>query len=82
MAAGPALLTGLLWSAGNVCSIFATTYLGIAIGCPIVQCQLLVSNLWGICYYGEISGQKSVTVLFGSALVLLGGVVVLSVFGK
>jgi hypothetical protein len=46
VAARPALLTGLLWSAGNVCSIFATEYLGMALGWPLVQCQLVVSNLW------------------------------------
>lgn len=66
----------------DLCSIFATEYLGIAIGWPIVQCQLVVSNLWGIFYYGEITGQKSIMVFLGSALVLLGGVVVLSVYGK
>jgi len=82
VAAKPALLTGLMWSCGNVCSIFATEYLGIAVGWPLVQCNLLVSNFWGIFYYEEISGKRSIVAFMGSALVLLSGVVVLSVFGK
>jgi len=36
----------------------------------------------GIFYYGEITGQRSITAFLGSAGVLLAGVVVLSAFGK
>ena len=57
--AKPALLTGLLWSAGNACSIIAISKLGVAIGWPLVQCQLVVSTTWGVWYYREVRGRKS-----------------------
>ena len=41
-AAGPGLLTGLMWSGGNYCSIRCTEILGLAAGWPLVQAQLLV----------------------------------------
>lgn len=43
----PALLTGILWSSGNFFSIYTTQFLGLAVGWPLVQCQLLVSTAWG-----------------------------------
>eukprot|EP00899_Mesostigma_viride_P017118 jgi/Mesvir1/25407/Mv01441-RA.1 len=81
VAAKPALTTGLLWSVGNFCSIYATQYLGMAVGWPLVQCQLLVSGLWGIFYYEEVTGSRAIALFFLSALVVLAGVVMLSIFG-
>ena len=46
VAAGPAILTGALWSLGNFLSIYAVEYLGLSLGWPIVQCQLIISSLW------------------------------------
>ncbi|KAH7365201.1 hypothetical protein KP509_18G013500 [Ceratopteris richardii] len=79
--AGPALLTGLLWSLGNYLSIYATLYLGYSIGWPLVQCQLLVSALWAVLYYKEVKSKVAAIVLIISSLVLVGGAVMLSYFG-
>ncbi|BBN10202.1 hypothetical protein MPTK1_5g01810 [Marchantia polymorpha subsp. ruderalis] len=79
--AGPGLLTGVLWSAGNVCSIVATEYLGMALGWPLVQCQLLVSAMWAVFYYEEVSGRKAASVLLGSCGLVVVGAMMLSKFG-
>tara|TARA_B100001540_G_scaffold312257_1_gene333063 strand:+ start:150 stop:1223 length:1074 start_codon:yes stop_codon:yes gene_type:complete len=75
--AKPALLTGLLWSAGNACSIVAISKLGVAIGWPLVQCQLVVSTSWGVWYYREVRGRKAIAGFFASALFVLFGVIML-----
>ena len=46
VASGPAILTGVLWSLGNFLSIYAVEYLGLSLGWPLVQCQLIISSLW------------------------------------
>mmetsp|Transcript_15923 Transcript_15923/g.50037 ORF Transcript_15923/g.50037 Transcript_15923/m.50037 type:complete len:333 (+) Transcript_15923:125-1123(+) len=81
VAAKPALTTGLLWSAGNYCSIYATNLLGMAIGWPLVQCQLIVSGLWGVLYYREVEGRRTIGLFMASSAVLLMGVVLLSQYG-
>ncbi|KAL3683364.1 hypothetical protein R1sor_001386 [Riccia sorocarpa] len=80
-AVGPGLLTGVLWSAGNVCSIITTQYLGMALGWPLVQCQLLVSAMWSVFYYEEVSGKKAASVLLGSCGLVVVGAMMLGRFG-
>ena len=75
--AKPALLTGLLWSAGNACSIIAISRLGVSIGWPLVQCQLIVSTTWGIFYYREVKGNRAICGFFCSCFLVLFGVVML-----
>ncbi|CAM6095212.1 unnamed protein product [Calypogeia fissa] len=81
VAAGPGLLTGLLWSAGNVSSIYAMQYLGLALGWPLVQCQLLVSAMWAVFYYEEVSGRKAASILLASCGLVVVGAIMLSRFG-
>ncbi|KAH9551161.1 hypothetical protein CY35_09G000800 [Sphagnum magellanicum] len=81
VAAGPALLTGLLWSIGNYCSIYATLYLGMALGWPLVQCQLLVSAFWAVFFYDEVTGHQARSVLLGSSVLVVSGAIMLSQFG-
>ena len=80
-AAAPALLTGVLWAAGNYCSIYATLYLGQTIGYPLVQCNLLVAGLWGIFYYHEIRGWFLVSCFLLWTTIVLVGVFMLSLAG-
>lgn len=79
--AGPALLTGLFWSAGNFCSIYATMYLGMSLGWPLVQCQLIVSALWAVFYYKEVTDRRLIAGLLSSSLVVVLGAAVLAKFG-
>ena len=81
VASGPALLTGLLWSAGNFLSIYAVNYLGLSLGWPLVQCQLIVSSLWAILYYREINGWKTIAIFVASTACILAGVFVLASYG-
>jgi glucose uptake protein GlcU len=65
----------------NLYSIYATLYLGLSVGWPLVQCQLLVSALWAVFYYKEVSSCASATLLVTSSLVVVAGAVMLSYFG-
>jgi len=81
-AAIPATASGLLWNCGNLGSIVATASpLGLTVGYPLCQCALLVAGLWGIIYFREIKGGIKIGFFFISALVLLTGAGLLSVYG-
>ncbi|KAJ7533854.1 hypothetical protein O6H91_13G067800 [Diphasiastrum complanatum] len=82
VAAAPALLTGLCWSAGNFCSIYAILYLGLALGWPLVQCQILVSAMWAIFYFEETSSKSSAVLLLGSTFLVVLGAIILSKYGQ
>ncbi|PRP78327.1 zinc carboxypeptidase [Planoprotostelium fungivorum] len=70
----PGLLTGLIWSIGNGFSIYATTYLGLKLGFPLTQLALVVSGLWGIIVFREVTALASLVWWFVSLLVVGGGV--------
>lgn len=74
----PGFLAGSLWSAGNVCSLYAVNALGEAIGYSLVQSSIVVSGLWGILFYREMKGWPlfcwalcCLVCLSGSALLAL-----------
>lgn len=81
VAALPACLAGILWSIGNYLSIVAVDRLGMAIGWPLVQCSLIVSNLWALFWYKEIQGPSAIFWFLCSALVIIAGVFMLAWFG-
>jgi len=81
-AALPATASGILWNCGNLGSIMATASpLGLTVGYPLCQCALLVAGLWGIIYFREIKGGLKIGFFFISAVVLLAGAGLLSIFG-
>ena len=69
---------GLLWSIGNFFSIIAIDYLGEGVGYSLVQSSILVSGLWGIFYFKEITGAKTIAKWFASAALTLCGIILLS----
>jgi len=73
----PGAISGILWSIGNYMSTYSVLLLGQAIGYPAVQVSLIVSGLWGILYYKELSRTQMV-VWFVSAATSLGGIAVLA----
>ncbi len=77
----PAMTSGVLWSIGNYGSIFAAKYLGLAVGFSLTQTALLVGGIWGLTLLREIRGVGPILLWAVSALVLLAGAAVLSVFG-
>jgi len=53
----PGLLSGTLWSAGNFCSLYTVSTIGQGIGYSLIQSSVIVSGLWGILYYREMTGR-------------------------
>lgn len=74
----PALLAGLLLSLAMFSTILAITYLGQGVGNSIVQSKILVSGLWGIFWYKEVIGAKTIAKWFASAGVCMIAIIWLS----
>jgi len=74
----PGLLAGLMLSLAMFSTIIAITYLGQGVGNSIVQSKILVSGLWGIVWYKEVVGAKTITKWFASAGVCMIAIVWLS----
>jgi len=72
-------LSGIIWNAGNICSIFAITGIGYATAYPILQCALFFAGLWGIFVFKEVTDKNHILAFFCSAFVLFGGAVLLSI---
>jgi len=72
----PGCLSGILWSAGNFCSLYAVQELGQATGNSMIQSSVVVSGLWGICLFGELKGTPILWWFLGCAI-SVGGVVIL-----
>jgi hypothetical protein len=81
VAAIPGIIAGLIWNVGNICSIVATLYLGMTIGFPLTQMALLVLGFWGMVLFKEVTRIPAIISFFASACVLLGGAVLLSLYG-
>jgi len=77
----PGIVTGLLWATGNFCSIYATVFLGQAIGATSTSLSLLVAGLWAVVWYKEIESTLRVAAWFAFAALTLGGVALLILYG-
>merc|ERR1711939_684780 len=77
----PGIVQGFLWSAGYLCSIFATKYLGLSVGFALTQNELLFAGLWGIILFGEINRPSAIVLFLFSGSILLGGGAMLVLFG-
>jgi len=69
----PGIISGILWSAGNFCALNAILHLGVGIGNSASQAQIIVSGLWGVLYYKEITGMRVLVWLF-FVLISLSGI--------
>ena len=67
--------------ADRIASLYATIYLGNAIGNAAVQGQMVISGLWGMLYYREVRQKWKIAQFFVSMLITLTGVVLLALFG-
>jgi glucose uptake protein GlcU len=63
----PGIISGVLYSIGNVGSILSVTYLGEGIGMSMVQSCMIVSGVWGIFWFQEIQNMVSIVCWFVSA---------------
>jgi glucose uptake protein GlcU len=71
-------LSGTLWSIGNFFSLISVFYLGEGVGYPLVQTSILVSGLWGIFYFKEVTGTERISKWFLSSLMTIFGILLLS----
>lgn len=69
---------GLLWSIGNFFSILSVEFLGEGVGYSVVQSSILVSGLWGIFYFHEVQGVKTISKWLLSAAITVLGILLLS----
>ncbi len=74
----PGFMAGILLSIAMFGSILAVTYLGQGVGNSLVQTKILVSGLWGIFFYKEITGTRTITMWFISASVAVLAIIWLS----
>lgn len=56
-------------------------YLGMTIAFPLAQCEMVVAGFWGLVLFSELKGIARIVHFFLGAAVLLGGAVLLSLFG-
>jgi glucose uptake protein GlcU len=70
-----------VWNLGNICSVYANAAISFAVAQPLMQCALLISGILGIFVFKEIKGVKRIVTFFAFAGVLLGGAVLLALFG-
>jgi glucose uptake protein GlcU len=75
---GAGLMAGLLYSMGNFASIMAVSYLGQGVGYSFCQTSILVSGLWGIFFFKEITGRETIIKWLLSATVTVIGIIWLS----
>ena len=74
----PGCTAGALWSIGNFFSLISVMYLGEGVGYSVTQSAMLVSGLWGIFYFKEVTGYEAITKWFMSALLTISGILLLS----
>jgi glucose uptake protein GlcU len=65
-------------SFGNFFSLISVFYLGEGVGYPLVQTSILISGLWGIFYFKEITGPSRISKWLASSLLTIFGILLLS----
>lgn len=73
----PGATAGSLWSLGNVGSIVAVEHLGQGVGYSASQAALLISGIWGIFYFKEVTKPSIIGKWFLSAFVTIAGILLL-----
>ena len=74
----PGLCAGLLLTIAMFGSILSVTYLGQGIGNSVIQAKIMVSGMWGIFFYKEVTDPKAIRNWFLSASVSVGAIIWLS----
>jgi hypothetical protein len=75
----PGTISGILWSLGNFCSIYAVIFLGQATGYSACQANIAISGVWGIFYYREQMSRHRILLWFVSAGVAISGIFLLTI---
>lgn len=75
---GPGSMAGFLYSLGNFCCIITVSALGQGVGYSFVQISMLISGLWGIFYFHEVTGSERIFKWIMSSCVTVIGILALS----
>lgn len=71
-AVSSAVLSGIVWNAGNVFVMFAIKRIGYSLAYPIFHCQAFVMVFWNLYLFQE-AREKAVNVYAGAGFLLLTG---------
>merc|ERR1712032_475896 len=69
----PGILSGVLWNISNVLSLIAIPIIGYSVAYPLLQSAVLVSSLWGIYFFKEMTDQWTIIVFWCSSIILIVG---------
>eukprot|EP00960_Hanusia_phi_P070549 767333-Hanusia_phi.AAC.2 len=72
-AAYPGFCAGVLWAIGNVLSVHATLELGQSVGFPMTQSCVVISALWGIVWFKEMTNRLSLLLFLLSSVLVAAG---------
>ena len=74
----PGLLSGVLYSMGNLFGIISIQHLGDFMGYSLNQSSMIVSGLWGLFYYHEIPGELNMIGFLISSFIVFVGILLLA----
>lgn len=74
----PGLFSGLLWNISNLLSLIAIPSIGYGVAYPLLQAAVLVSGLWGISVFKEITDRRTIVVFWIAGGILLLGAAMLA----
>jgi glucose uptake protein len=74
-----AMISGVIWGVGTAWSIYSISKIGLALSFPIFQLNILVYIVWGLFYFKEIRKEKFWRVLAGTAIIIIGAVLVVGI---
>ena len=70
----PGMLSGLMWATAQTCWFIANDALSVSVAFPIITSGPgIVSALWGVLVFGEISGTRNYVVLCSAIVLALTG---------
>lgn len=75
----PSMISGAMWGLAQCGLMVATNMLGWTVGFPIGSAgPIIVSSLWSVLYFKEISGQRNIILLLGVFAFLGTGIALLA----
>mmetsp|Transcript_21549 Transcript_21549/g.32721 ORF Transcript_21549/g.32721 Transcript_21549/m.32721 type:complete len:368 (+) Transcript_21549:83-1186(+) len=75
----PGLFSGLLWNISNLLSLVAIPAVGYSVAYPLLQGAVLVSGIWGIYVFKEISNPSTIKAFWCGGVVFILGAITLAI---
>ena len=77
------LLSGLIWAVGAIGAALATLEpLGAGVGFPLTQAALLLSSVWGIVWFRELTEPGQIRRFWMGAAITMLGVAIAGYYGQ